>query len=179
MNLNDWFEKGMTTEQYLESMKVNKEEMLGIYEDFTVDEAFSNMNHNDNRVIVITEDWCGDAMLNNAVLMKVADRTNMDLRFLARDENLELMDLYLTNGTSRAIPIFIFINDKGEQYGVWGPRAAKVQALVEEGRADLPNKESDEFPAKQKEFYSKLMSLYRNDKDIWREVEKSIMSVLR
>ncbi|SFB23330.1 MULTISPECIES: thioredoxin family protein [unclassified Bacillus (in: firmicutes)] len=178
MKLNEWFEKGMTIEQYVESMKVNKEEMLGIYENFTVDEAFLNMNFSNKRVIVLTEDWCGDAMLNNAILMKIASSIRLDMRFLARDENLELMDQYLTNGTSRAIPIYIFINEDGSEFGVWGPRADKVQALVEEGRLTLPDKESAEFPEKQKEFYTNLMSLYRNDRDIWREVEKSIMRVL-
>ena len=29
MTLNDWFEKGMTTKEYIDSMQVNREEMMG------------------------------------------------------------------------------------------------------------------------------------------------------
>ena len=34
MTLNDWFEKGMTTKEYIDSMQVNREEMMGIYEEY-------------------------------------------------------------------------------------------------------------------------------------------------
>ena len=40
------------------------------------------------------------------------------------------MDQYLTNGTARSIPIFIFIDEKGEEKAVWGPRAKEVQEIV-------------------------------------------------
>ena len=50
---------------------------------------------------------------------------------LLRDQNLELMDQYLTNGTSRAIPIFVFIDQNGNERAVWGPRAETVQHFVD------------------------------------------------
>ena len=54
---------------------------------------------------------------------------NMDLRVLARDENLELMDEHLT-GTSRSIPVVVLLDGDGVERGWWGPRPADLQAWV-------------------------------------------------
>ena len=69
----------------------------------------------------------------------MAEVSQIELRFLNRDENLELMDQYLTNQTSRSIPIFIFIDEAGEEKRVWGPRAEEVQQLVMSLRSELPD----------------------------------------
>src|SRR5690625_6161251 len=53
-------------------------------------------------------------MLNIPIFLKIAEIANMPVRFLNRDENLELMDEYLTNG-NRVIPIFIFIDEDGNE----------------------------------------------------------------
>jgi hypothetical protein len=183
LSLNNWFEKGMTGEAYIESMKVNKDEMLSIYEGFDLNEneksQLEKLGAGKIRAIVLTEDWCGDAMINNAVLMKIAENSGISLSFVLRDQNLELMDQYLTNGTSRAIPIFVFIDEEGNEIGVWGPRAPKIQAMVEERRATLPDKEAPDFADKQKEMYAKLMGTFRTDSGIWHEVAASIIGALQ
>ena len=38
MTLNGWFKKGMTTQEYIDSMQVNREEMMGIYDRFPLPE---------------------------------------------------------------------------------------------------------------------------------------------
>ena len=123
----------------------------------------------------LTEDWCGDAMLNNPVLLRIAEAANMEVRFVLRDQNLELMDQYLTNGTSRAIPIFIFIDQEGNEVGVWGPRAPEIQALVEKGRAELPDKDAPDFQEKQLAFYKSLGTTYQTDPSTWQTVANSII----
>ncbi|WP_337031562.1 thioredoxin family protein [Paenibacillus illinoisensis] len=62
------------------------------------------------RRVVLTADWCRDAALNMPIVQKIAEHSIIELRFLNREE----MDQYLTNETSRAIPIFIFITESGE-----------------------------------------------------------------
>ncbi|ALC92492.1 thioredoxin [Bacillus sp. FJAT-18017] len=180
MELNSWFEKGLTADEYIEGMEKNKESMLKILEKFELAEPqkarLESLKEKELRVLVLTEDWCGDAMLNNPILMKIAEAGGMEVRFLLRDQNLELMDQYLTNGTSRAIPIFIFINHDGTEYAVWGPRALQVQELVERGRAELPAKEDPDFEGKQREFYTTLTESYVTDKGIWQTVSDSIIN---
>ncbi len=178
MTLKEWFEKGMTTQQYLDYMKVNKENTETILHKFEIpkedEQILSSLSNQNLSVIILTEDWCGDAMINVPILLKLAEATNMHVRFLLRDENLELMDQYLTNGTSRAIPIFIFIDENGIEKAVWGPRAPEIQKMVEEARAELPDKEAEEFPEKQKAMYQRLMSYYVESPEAWTYVYNSI-----
>lgn len=182
MGLNDWFQKGLTAEEYINSMTKNKEEMLTIFEGFTLKDEDRNrlesLRPKELRAIVLTEDWCGDALLNNPILLRVAEAAGIDVRFVLRDQNLELMDQYLTNGTSRAIPIFIFIDQEGNEIGVWGPRAPELQALVEKRRAALPDKDAADFQEKQMEMYTHLVASYRKDGSIWKTVAKSLIATL-
>lgn len=60
------------------------------------------------------------------------------------------MDQYLTNGTSRAIPIFIFITESGGMQDVWGPRSPEVQELATEVRKQLPASDASDFAEQQK-----------------------------
>ncbi|WP_053368719.1 thioredoxin family protein [Bacillus sp. FJAT-27245] len=182
MDLNGWFEKAMPAETYVDGMKTHKEGMLDIYREFGLSEpqkaSLEGIKGKKLRVIGLTEDWCGDAMLNNPILLKIAEAADMEVRFLLRDSNLELIDQYLTNGTSRAIPIYIFIDAEGKEYAVWGPRAPKVQDLVDRGRAELPEKDAPDFDEKQKAFYRDLMESYRTDKGIWQTVSESIIQTI-
>jgi hypothetical protein len=75
---------------------------------------------------VITEAWCGDAAQNIPWLMKIANHLNIEVRFILRDENLEIMDQFLTNG-GLSIPKLIAINDITEIYFTWGPRPQEIQ----------------------------------------------------
>ncbi|MEH7117536.1 thioredoxin family protein, partial [Neobacillus vireti] len=179
MNLNQWFQKGMTADEYIHSMKQNKEEMLTIYEKFNLtsedQSKLGDLREKHIRVIALSEDWCGDALLNNPILMKIAEAAGMEVRFVLRDQNLELMDQYLTNGTSRAIPIYVFINKQGKEVAVWGPRAAEMQALVMERRAGLPEKDAPDFQEKQMAMYKQLRDTYLTDAGIWQTVADSII----
>lgn len=178
MNLNTWFEKGLTADQYIDAMKVNQEGLKSIYQAFEVPAGEENdltqLREQHLRVIVLTEDWCGDAMVNVPILLKLAERSGMEVRMVLRDQNLELMDQYLTNGTARAIPIFIFIDEDGNEKAVWGPRAETVQRYVEEQRSKLPPKDDERFEEKQKEMYKAMMSRYTEDETVWNDIFYSI-----
>src|SRR5699024_6945956 len=118
MTLEQWFEKAMTVETYIANMETNQREVESIYRQFEIQDDenfFKKLSDEQLRVIVLTEDWCGDAMVNVPVLLKIAEKAKMEVRMLLRDQNLELMDQYLTNGTARSIPIFIFIDKGGNE----------------------------------------------------------------
>lgn len=182
MNLEKWFEKGITAEQYVKQMDVNKENLLSIYNQFTIPEGeedfINGLKEKKLRVIVLTEDWCGDSMLNVPILLKLAEAAEMDVRFLYRDENLELMDQYLTNGTTRSIPIFIFLNQDGEEEAVWGPRAKEIQQLVIEKRSALPPMDHPDFEKKHEEMHQQLKNSYLETEEYWYEVFDSLKTRL-
>ncbi|MDT8435874.1 MAG: thioredoxin family protein [Gemmatimonadota bacterium] len=82
------------------------------------------------RLLVLSEDWCGDASNTVPVLARFAlDAPQLEIRILKRDANLELMDRYLTNG-SRSIPLAIVLDPEGTPVARWGPRPAELQELV-------------------------------------------------
>jgi hypothetical protein len=81
-------------------------------------------------LLVLSEDWCGDAVNTVPVLARLAELApNLDLRVLARDHNLDLMDAHLS-GTSRAIPVAIILDDEFRERGWWGSRPAELQSWV-------------------------------------------------
>ena len=93
------------------------------------------------RLLVIAEDWCGDASSTIPIVARFADAVpGMELRLLRRDEHPELMDRYLTNG-ARSIPIVIALDESFCELGHWGPRPAKLQAWVLENRPLVPKAE--------------------------------------
>jgi hypothetical protein len=74
--------------------------------------------------LIITEGWCGDAAQNIPVIEKIAAENpeNIETRYVLRDENLELMDKYLTYN-ARSIPKLIALDAETlEEVGAWGPR---------------------------------------------------------
>jgi hypothetical protein len=81
--------------------------------------------------LVISESWCGDAAQNIPILQKIADFSPfVNLKIVFRDENLELIDRYLTNG-GRSIPKLIaFKSETLEELFTWGPRPERIQNLM-------------------------------------------------
>ena len=93
------------------------------------------------RLLVISEDWCGDAVNTVPVLARWAEMApNLELRMVRRDENPTLMDAYLT-GTSRSIPVVIVLTEAMQEVGRWGPRPGELQAWVMERKRAGAGKE--------------------------------------
>ena len=86
--------------------------------------------------LVITEGWCGDAAQNVPVIEKIAAESDkIETRYILRDENLELMHRFLTNG-ARSIPKLIaFDGDTLEVLGSWGSRPTPAQKLYADMRS--------------------------------------------
>ena len=180
MTLNQWYEKGMTSEEYISSMQKNKEGLLHIHDHFNVpdDAVWERLKEKNLRAIILTEDWCGDAMLNVPILFRIAEKANIDVRLLLRDDNLELMDQYLTNGKARAIPIFIFIDEAGNEVAKWGPRAPELQTYVDESRASLPPKDDPDHDEKAKEMYRAIGGAFKKNREFWKYVYNSLKATL-
>jgi len=116
-----------------EYTKLNLQRMKRVEKTFTVSDELkqllSTIKTKQNWV-VITEGWCGDSAQNLPALAKIAIVNPLiELQIIERDENLNIMDLYLTNGT-RSIPILISFDENGNEIFRWGPRPKEAQRLV-------------------------------------------------
>jgi hypothetical protein len=93
------------------------------------------------KLLVIAEDWCGDASNTTPVLARFAEQVpGITLRVIKRDEHLEIMDRYLTKG-GRAIPIVIALGPDFTELGHWGPRPRELQAWVMANKETMPTSE--------------------------------------
>src|SRR5690606_31098282 len=96
--------------------------------------------------LVLTEAWCGDAAQNIPFIVKLSGHNPLiELRFILRDENPEIMDAYLTNG-GRSIPKLIALEkDNLEELFTWGPRPQVLQQKYLAYRADSKGISQEEF----------------------------------
>ena len=129
--IDDLLAEGKTTgENQSEAMfnygKLNRQRMKRLEKTVELNDALKEKAQNINRKmiwLIITEGWCGDAAQNIPTLEKIAaESANIETRYVLRDENLELMDKYLTYN-ARSIPKLIVL-DAGTfaELGSWGPR---------------------------------------------------------
>ncbi|MGP1991357.1 thioredoxin family protein [Zobellia laminariae] len=88
------------------------------------------------QLIVLTESWCGDAAPALPVINKVAQlNDNIDLKVVLRDENVDLMNRFLTNG-GMSIPKLIFWDEENQEVlADWGPRPKLAAKLVADHKA--------------------------------------------
>lgn len=82
------------------------------------------------KLLIISEDWCGDASNTVPVIAKLAGAApGVEVRVVKRDENPELMDRHLTNG-ARSIPLVVVLDRDFHPVGQWGPRPSELQEMV-------------------------------------------------
>lgn len=118
-------------------------------------EEYLDSIHEKQDWIVITEAWCGDAAHAFMFIEKMADRNPLiNLEWKLRDENLDLMDDNLTNG-SRAIPKLIAFDRDQNKLWSWGPRPKFIQ----ERYWELRNANTD-----YNEIMIELQGMYNKDK---------------
>ena len=81
--------------------------------------------------LVISESWCGDAAQILPIFNKMVEASDkIDLRIVLRDDNDDLMNLFLTNGT-KSIPKLIIIDTKtNEIVADFGPRPSGAKQLI-------------------------------------------------
>ena len=129
------FEQGMTVEQYQAQMTQNREtfaENLAQAQVRPEDLAFFARLPQPVNTLVITEDWCGDALANVPVLAKLAEQTGkLNLRLFLRDQNLDLADQYLKEGKYRSVPVFVFFDDQMRELGHFIERPAAATAEMQ------------------------------------------------
>ena len=93
-------------------------------------------------LLVLAEDWCGDAVNTLPVLARLADLAeNLDLRVLSRDANPDLMDSHLAPNGARAVPVVITLDAEFIERGFWGSRPSPLTHWVESVGMAMPKGE--------------------------------------
>ena len=169
-DISERFEDGATLEDFIEEADANRDLWHGLYERAQVEPAAiaaARALPGRRRLLVLVEDWCGDAVNTVPVLARLAESVpeQLELRVLGRDENPDLMDAHLSPSGGRAIPVVIVLDDDGGEIGWWGSRPAALQAWFEaEGRALEPE-----------ERYRRIRAWYARDRG--RSVVREVLAI--
>ena len=105
------------------------------------------------KFLIISEGWCGDAGQTVPAVSLFFQGKN-EVRIIYRDENLDLIDQFLTNGT-RSIPIVIILDENDNVITHWGPRPAHGAELLKKHKTDPKNDTKEQFYNDIQVYYSK------------------------
>ena len=125
------FAQGLTFAAYLAQMRTNKERFEKRMAEALITpadrEAFRGRKL---RILVITEDWCGDALVGFPALARlVDDAPNVEMRVFLRDANPDVMDQYLKRGLYRTIPVIVFFDEQMNELARYMERQDVVTEL--------------------------------------------------
>lgn len=183
-----YFEKGISYDQYIRNMtheiesKAESKETCNIplnlirsrriAKTFKILEELKNvMNLIDEKIywLVLSEHWCGDSSQIVPAINEIvkASEGKIELKIIYRDENPELMNAHLTNG-SESIPKLIQFDESFNVTGEFGPRPEIGQKLVMELRSD---------PVTAKNYNEILHKWYADDKSV--SIQKDILKILK
>ena len=109
------FAQGMTTEQYVDIIKVNKDPFCQIHADVEIPgnvlDYFNGLAQPVN-LAVFTSDWCGDAMSTTPAILRLADASdNIRLSVFNRDDELELTNSFLPEHRAGTVPVFVAFDE--------------------------------------------------------------------
>lgn len=119
--------------------------------------------------LVMTEGWCGDAAQILPIINKVAEASNkIDFKIVLRDENEDLMNQYLTNG-SKSIPKVLILDQENNVVDSWGPRPSVASKMVVDYKAQNGSLDED--------FKKNLQIWYNKDKG--NNTQEELIGLLR
>lgn len=98
----------------------------------------------DLKFLVISEGWCEDASQIVPIVDRLAESIGVECKIVFRDENLELMEEYHTDG-SFSVPIIIGVTPEGEEAFRYGPRPAKAMEFTNRFKKDPDKYSKDDF----------------------------------
>jgi len=156
MNIKKFWEEGVTYEEYLEKAQQSIDHPktqaekdfheyyeLGLQRMNRMGKIYKPDSHQteklkkknfSGKILIISEPWCGDASQAIPVIVKFFEKN--EVRITYRDQEPSLINDFLTNGTSKSIPIVIFLNDQFKVISSWGPRPEHGKELFLKHKKD-------------------------------------------
>lgn len=160
------FASGMTWSEYLAACTLEVERRRQGYQRvaFTPEQqaVLDRLRPLQLKVLVLEEDWCGDAARSAPVLARIAEAAGMEARWFLRDQNLDIIDQYLENG-ARSIPVFLFMDRNGEFLARWGSRPKHVNAARAAHLPTMPPKEAPEYAEALERMRQSMREAYDQD----------------
>ena len=175
MSLLKYIQKGYSFEDYLERIEDDLEEQIELDDPKELVPLFAmnlkqsrdirkNFKYNPGmekkaksyqanlKFLVISEGWCEDAAQIVPIVDRLAETIGAELKIVFRDENLELMEEYHTDG-SFSVPMVIGVTPEDEEAFRFGPRPAKAMEFTNRFKKDPDKYSKDDFIEDLDRFY--------------------------
>ncbi len=138
------FARGLSFHEYVSGLEKRRDKYERDYANFTPTaeeiaelKALVDRPGGPAKVLVITELWCPDCWREVPVMARLAEATGIELRILARDENLDVMQEFLRDGEFQSIPVFVFYTRDHRYLAHWIERSAVAQEGMVEMRRTI------------------------------------------
>ncbi len=150
------FASGLTYQDYMAQVKVNKENFLNFYTSaqLSAEEAsfFVQASHTREgigKILVLGEDWCPDVTRGLPVAVRIAEAAGIELRMFPRDTNMDIMNEFLNRGEFASIPVIVFYTNDLNEICHWieRPEVANrdMTQIREQIQKDMPTASEQEI----------------------------------
>jgi hypothetical protein len=140
MDSERWRE-GLSLESFLDGMTTNQEltrRRLQRVELTPDDHAFFARFTAPMHALVITEDWCGDSVMNLPILARIVEAApGMDLHIWMRAQSPQLNEYYHARGITH-IPVLTLLDANWSEIGTWVERPRPAHERIREWMAAHP-----------------------------------------
>ena len=137
----EFWQTGLSLDAYVDSMAHKQEEMRQRLRSvvLTPQEARAFMAlKTPTYVLVMTEDWCPDSLMNLPILAAIASASSkMELRIFVRSQQPDLQAAFAERGIAN-IPLFVFYAQDFREIGIWVERSRAAHSWVAEWNAANP-----------------------------------------
>lgn len=128
----EFFDQGMTIDEYLSRMRENREQFTANIDRTPITEADRALFDGEQlRILVFTEDWCQDSVQFVPMLAKLAREVpGIDVRVLFRDKHHDLVSEYRSKDGRQAIPTIVIFDGEMREIGVLVERPAAATTEI-------------------------------------------------
>lgn len=128
MRAADYWDDALTIDAYLSQMTQRREQFdAGIAGAEITPDLRRVFGGRSLRFLILTEDYCGDSAQFIPPVMRLArELENVDARIVLRDSRRELAAGYLRKDGYQPIPVFIILDEDGNELGTLLERPARM-----------------------------------------------------
>jgi len=151
----EYYSQGFTYEDYLSQLGETRQRFAEHENAFhltpadaqffrDIEQSLGHIN-----ILAIVEDCCPDVHRGLPIIASIAKASGMTLRIFPRDQNLDIMNLYLNQGKFMSIPVFAFLNKDLNPLYHWIERPKAATRFMNEIATELAKQKLSEEELRQ------------------------------